>query len=259
MRLHILSDLHNEFARYSLPGDLDYDVLILAGDIDLEDAGVRWAVMSLKTPVVYIPGNHEYYSRTQNSIEAIDEKMERASSASDVHVLKPGVVEIGGWRFVGATLWTDFQLYGSSVLDIDRAMDCARNRMNDYRLIYLDGEEGSSRRFTPEDAVERFQAEKQFLVDELGRGDPSKTVVITHFSPSPLAVPDEFNGDELSPAFNSNLDDVIEASGVPLWVYGHSHRSMDFTIGQTRVLSNQRGYPREGRTGFNERLLVDVS
>ncbi len=258
MRLHILSDLHNEFARYSLPDDLEYDVLILAGDIDLEAAGVLWAKL-LKKPVVYIPGNHEYYSRTQNSIEAIDEKMERASSASDVHVLNPGVVEIGGWRFLGCTLWTDYELNSAHESDINWAKDCARNRMNDYRLIYLDDEYALPRRFTPEDAVERFRAEKQFLIDEVGRGDPAKTIVITHFSPTPMAVPDEFKGDELSPAFNSNLDNVIEASGVPLWVYGHSHRSMDLTIGQTRVLSNQRGYPREGKTGFNERLLVDVS
>lgn len=60
MRIHLLSDLHNEFSAFT-PEQLDCDVVILAGDIDLKARGVEWAKQSFSGPVLYVPGNHEFY------------------------------------------------------------------------------------------------------------------------------------------------------------------------------------------------------
>jgi len=61
MKLHILSDLHTEFADFS-PPETGADVVILAGDIGVGVGGVEWAARRFsKVPVVYVPGNHEFY------------------------------------------------------------------------------------------------------------------------------------------------------------------------------------------------------
>lgn len=59
MRVHLLSDLHNEFDPF-IPSAVDADVVILAGDINVKARGVRWAMQVFPCPVLYVPGNHEY-------------------------------------------------------------------------------------------------------------------------------------------------------------------------------------------------------
>jgi hypothetical protein len=45
-------------------------------------------------------------------------------------------------------------------------------------------------------------------------------------------------------AFNSlDMVEVIERHQPTLWVYGHTHECDDQTIGKTRIISNQLGYP----------------
>jgi hypothetical protein len=48
------------------------------------------------------------------------------------------------------------------------------------------------------------------------------------------------------------------AQGARLWVHGHTHQCVDYTLGSTRVLSNQRGYPREPDTGFRSDFVVEI-
>jgi len=61
MKIRILSDLHLEFQQWS-PPKADADVVVLAGDIDVGIRGVEWARRSFpSSPVVYVPGNHEFY------------------------------------------------------------------------------------------------------------------------------------------------------------------------------------------------------
>ncbi len=47
-------------------------------------------------------------------------------------------------------------------------------------------------------------------------------------------------------------------SGAGLWVHGHTHRSVDYQVGRTRVFANQRGYPGQAKTGFDERAVLVV-
>jgi Icc-related predicted phosphoesterase len=64
--------------------------------------------------------------------------------------------------------------------------------------------------------------------------------------------------DPLNPAFGSNLDRTINASGAVLWVHGHIHYATDYVIGRTRVVNNPRGYPNEPLTGFDPGLVIEV-
>ena len=54
------------------------------------------------------------------------------------------------------------------------------------------------------------------------------------------------------------MDSFVESSGVPLWIHGHTHHNVDYTVGRTRVFTNQRGYPEEPVAGFHPGLLLDL-
>src|SRR4051794_31624253 len=108
-RLHFLSDLHLEFAAFDMP-EVDADVLVLAGDIAPRMKGLQAALQwSERYPVVYVPGNHEYY---REAIPRQTHKLLDAAAGSRVHILDNRAVVLAGVRFLGCTLWTNFDLFG---------------------------------------------------------------------------------------------------------------------------------------------------
>ncbi|MFZ4685427.1 MAG: metallophosphoesterase [Hyphomonadaceae bacterium] len=115
MRLWILSDLHIESCRWKLPDPRpEYDVLIAAGDIFTPaSSGVDWLSRRARgKPVIYVPGNHEWYSPNHlNNVAQETERAELLAAERGIHWLNEGAVMIDGVRFLGATLWTDYRLY----------------------------------------------------------------------------------------------------------------------------------------------------
>jgi hypothetical protein len=83
-------------------------------------------------------------------------------------------------------------------------------------------------------------------------------VVITHHAPSEKSIPPFHLGRILNAAFASNLDWFVENSSVPLWIHGHTHYSVDYKIGRTRVFSNQRGYPHEVDPRFVPDAVIEI-
>lgn len=251
MRLLILSDLHREVwyrpqtwyegKRDPFPAfDLDRsrpDAVILAGDIDLGAQAIEWAQATFAgLPVLYVHGNHEAYG---NDLGQLQTDLAAAASASEnVYFLQRRVHVMGGVRFLGCTLWTDFNLYG-----IDRyasAVTVASRSMSDYRRIHVAGDE--SRMFTPDDSVRWHAEDVAWLETNLSMPFTGKTVVVTHMAPSMRSVPEQFRDSLISAAFASNLERLVER--VDLWVHGHSHTSADYWIGHARVVANPLGYPR---------------
>jgi predicted phosphodiesterase len=98
MRIRVYSDLHLEFGPFDPPSSADVDVVVLAGDIDVKGRGVAFAER-FPCPVVYVPGNHEYYG---GSIPRLTEKLKEAARGSHVHVLDGDSVVLGGTRVLGA-------------------------------------------------------------------------------------------------------------------------------------------------------------
>ncbi|MBI5388729.1 MAG: metallophosphoesterase, partial [Verrucomicrobia bacterium] len=84
------------------------------------------------------------------------------------------------------------------------------------------------------------------------------TIIVTHHAPSSQSLPARLRGQLLTAAFASNLDGLIEWSGVPLWIHGHTHHSTHYTIGQTHILANQRGYPKQLVPGFQPEMIVEL-
>lgn len=116
-------------------------------------------------------------------------------------------------------------------------MRLAGINLNDHRLIKCGG-----RRFTPDEALARHRIARSWLENELARGNGQPTVVVTHHAPVRAASAPEHEGSALEPAFVSDLEGVIGKYEPAAWVWGHTHHSVDFHIGETRCISAQRGY-----------------
>lgn len=262
MLLWIMSDLHLELTRnWHLPsGDArpKFDVLIVAGDlIPRMERGVKWLAERVPDcPVIYIAGNHEYYGQ---DIDIDVEKARAAAVGTNIHVLQNDAITIDSVTFLGATLWTDFDLFE----DPHYAMDVAGGVMNDYRKIRFCAYE---RRLRPAQTVLRHMESRDFIIRALRkpRKPAERRVVITHHGPHPEAVRRGCEHDIASAAYTSDLSAVINEGAPDLWVYGHTHESRDFNVGATRIVSNAKGYGpwHPGETwenpNFNPALTIEI-
>jgi predicted phosphodiesterase len=239
-----MSDLHLELTRgWDLPsGDARpaFDVLVVAGDlITRMERGVAWLKARVADrKVVYVGGNHEFYG---TDIDRTVEKARAAAAGSNIHILQNDTVTVDGVTFIGATLWTDFDLFG----DAEYAMMAAGESMNDYRKIRLRNYE---LRLRPKDTLKRHMESRDFIARELRKSKVGPRVVVTHMGPHPDAARRGFERDISSAAYTSDCSDLM-AMGVDLWIYGHTHETRDIAVGGTRLVTNQKGYgpwaPRE--------------
>lgn len=246
MRIHVLSDLHLEFAPFQPPAAAA-DVTVLAGDIDRGKRGLQWAHQAFgDRPVVYVAGNHEYYA---HALPKLTNEL-LAASEEPVHFLERTSAEIEGVWFFGCTLWTDFQLLGSPAL----ARDTAQLKMNDYRKIRVTPQ---YRKLRSRDTLALHYRSRAWLEAAIERGETHGAVIVTHHAPSARSLAPHPAPDWLQPAYASALDPLVEASGARLWVHGHTHWPVDYWIGKTRVISNPRGYADEPTSGFDPALVVE--
>ena len=222
--------------------------MILAGDIGVGLGGIEWAARGFpKVPVVYVPGNHEFYD---HDIGLTDEL--KAAAPANIHILNNDTLELKGIRFLGCTLWTDFNLHGEAEAWFARRR--AKRLIEDFASIQNGG-----RRFTPEYSVELHEASKAWLMGKLKDEFNGPTVVVTHHLPASTSVAKRYANDSLNPAFASRLEEVIEKYRPELWVHGHTHVPCDYDLFETRIICNPGGYPGENRrSGFREDLVVSV-
>jgi predicted phosphodiesterase len=248
MKLHILSDLHLEFGNF-VPPDTDADVVLLPGDIHLGTKGVEWAKATFQKPVVYVPGNHEFF---REHIDKLGPALAEAAKGSNVHVLQDAAVVLDGVRFIGGTLWTDFNYSGQQ----SRAAYAAKNSLADFRLIRT----GTNyRKLQPRDVMLKHSRTRQYIEEALRHPFCGNTVVLSHHAPGALSVADEFAEDELTSAYASRLESLFDPAAVALWCHGHTHHSVDYSHNGTRVICNPRGYaPNDLNTDFNPSLVLQL-
>ncbi|MGH8846691.1 MAG: metallophosphoesterase [Polaromonas sp.] len=248
MKLNILSDLHLSQGTLEIPRN-DADVVVLAGDIARPTEAVAWA-KGFGKPVLYVPGNHEFYG---GSLAGVTAELKQLCGGTCVHVLDEDELVIEGVRFLGATLWTDFLLFGDQEGRAAAVQEALRF-MRDFRAIHLDEAAGSL--FTPLDSASLFQRHAAWLARKLAEPHAGVTVVITHHAPSPRSIHPRFAGSLLNAGFVSNAERLIDGGRVQLWIHGHTHDSFDYTVNGTRVVCNPRGYARDG---VNENVLFDAN
>jgi len=245
MKIHVLSDVHLEFALLK-PPVTSADVVILAGDIGVGIEGIQWAKDSFDVPVIYVPGNHEYYD-PMLSISEHKELMLESAMGSNVSLLDNDVVVIDGVRFVGSTMWADLKRAPSALYR------CIDNIVVDYKT--------SGVHFSTDYAQSLFDNNKSWLKSELIKPFDGQTVVVTHHAPSSNSLHPQYFGNPWNPCFLSDLENLM-GENVDLWVHGHTHNNFDYVVKGTRVICNPRGYPHPlgnwENSGFDPQMIVRV-
>lgn len=238
MKLAILSDLHLSVAGMEVP-NTDADVVVLAGDVGRPQQAIDWA-KQFAQPVVFIPGNHEFYG---SSLTATVAALKHAAHDSNVHVLERDEVCIDGVRFLGCTLWSDFRLFISEE-ERSAAIAEACQSIRDFSRITQSDDSNSC--FSPAHSRQIFDQSVDWLAGKFSEQSSGDTVVVTHHAPSPGSINPKYAGSLLNACFVSNLNARITRWSPTLWIHGHTHDSCDYRLGNTRILCNPRGYACEG-------------
>jgi predicted phosphodiesterase len=244
MKLHVMSDLHVDFYQdhgmqfaETLDGSLA-EVLVIAGD--LSEYNDYWYKKFLGVccakykDVIMVPGNHEYYS---SDVQTVVKGLAWInSSLPNLHILSyDNHVTIGAQRFVGGTLWFPDQPDNWRY----------ENHIGDFH--YIQG-------FKPW----VYDEHTKFIAD-LNTNLSPDDVVITHHLPSHQCVNHKYKMSSINRFFVAEVSTLIVQRKPKIWIHGHTHEQVDMIIGQTRVLANPRGYPREKQDQeFNPKLVVEV-
>lgn len=214
----------------------DVDVLVVAGDVgDYGNfGGPLETLASLFSQVVYVHGNHECYdsslSHTKQTIAEISDRH------PNFHFLDNDLVEIGGHRILGTTLWfkphPHVPVHGGD--------------MNDFHCI-----EDLQRYITNENAKAT-----SFLAANVRPGD----IVVTHHAPSWRSEDPRWKSDPLSRLFYvCDLNELIMDRRPALWIHGHIHFSWDYALWATRVVCNPVGYLDDHpNTAFSPTKVIEV-
>ena len=248
MTIQIASDLHNEF------GQLDFkiakaDLIILAGDVNVGMKGLDWLLSkNIETPIIYILGNHEYYS---NAYPKLIGKLKTKAEGTNVRVMENEALTFNDVTFHCATLWTSFEIFGDPRI----AGYEAQQKMNDYKKIRVAPAYSKLRSL---DTHRIHHRTKLWLERSLDESKTLNNVVVTHHAPSTKSVPEHFRDDILSAAYASDLEPLILDKKPNLWIHGHIHQHSDYQIGDTRILCNPRGYPDEPQRGWKEKFTLEI-
>lgn len=243
MRIFLASDIHPEFAQdYRLPVG-DVDLVIINGDCGIGTdclSLANWYQLEAQVPVVIVAGNHEFYGG--DFVDTLKNIRQKAAEFAKVYFLENDAIVIDGVRFLGCTLWSNFQLYGKQ--NAPDYMANAKWAITDFRVI-----QHGDRRLSPYDIAARFEQSYSWLDQELAKPFDGETVVLTHFAPHRAAIHPRFTEhgtDPLTPYFSSDCSALMRKHQIKLWCYGHTHNSVDRLVEQgTRLVSNQSGYPNE--------------
>ncbi|NYT62425.1 metallophosphoesterase [Alcaligenaceae bacterium] len=254
VRLNILSDLHLSSQGLPIPQN-NADIVILAGDIARPKAALEWA-RGFDKPVLYIAGNHEFYGA---SLGATTQALREQAIGTCVHILDNNQLVLHGVRFLGSTLWSDFNLYGPGLVR-EQAITDALAFIRDFSRITTN--DLPPRTFAPSDMEALFNANRLWLQDQLAQPFDGPTVVITHHAPSPKSIHPRFEGSLINNCFVSNSEFLLGADRAVLWIHGHTHDSFDYLVNGTRVVCNPRGYAKDGineNAAFNPNLIIEVA
>ena len=262
-RLWVFSDLHQDLVENAwdpddhAPAD-GFDVAVVAGDVHMPLVrALGWLGERLPgVPVVYVPGNHDFWWDRGAERYTIYDQLERGrdrAATLGIHLLLDDLVVFGGTRFLGGTLWTDFRLGSFGLAHAFRSAQ-GRDGMVDYRRIRTGPR--SRNRIEPEEVLAMHLATYAFLDTALARPHTGPTVAVTHHAPHPDSLPSRHAN--LAWCDASNLTSLIEGHRPDLWVHGHVHRHADYLVGRTRIVCNARGHAGE-HTGFRADMTANVS
>ena len=282
MFIQLLSDLHLEsnphFSPMPAPGA---DVLVLAGDIgsyqngsqllalDVPDFGLaRFSPLPAErgganwpTPVLFVPGNHEYDGQ---DFDAAQVRLQAVCQRLGIVWLDRSVQVLQGVRFVGSTLWTDFDaLTTRQAASGDMTLgEQLKAREKAFRAANFYLKKNHATRGGEPMLAEALRAEsllhQAWLINALQEPFDGSTVVVTHFAPSLLSADPRYGLVPGTAGFCNSLDDWFPLAR--LWLHGHLHCPSDYVSRNCRVVANPLGYARKNeQVAFKPTGLIEVN
>jgi predicted phosphodiesterase len=225
-RALLFSDIHIFFPLlpFELPDPKLYDIALLAGDLSNGSKDLLLWIndkfKNLGKQLIIVYGNHDYYHQD------IDEMHEWALEKG-LKVLHSNVTyEVNGYTFVGGTGFTNFQLYSSDPIVVDKYKIQAQAGITDFKWIGYKG-----KAVTPNDYVTMFNQSWNYIQQFRHK---EKVVVMTHFPLSIECLDPHYDTDQfhnLNPYFINNVD----LSGFPIVIAGHTHTCVD------KIITNKDG------------------
>lgn len=263
INIQYVSDLHLEFDDLDIKNN-GADVLVLAGDICVIDYFLRGEnspyfsksqrflnfferINSEFDKTYYVLGNHEYYYGVYE--HCVDILREKLTTFQNIKILNGESEEYLGYNFVGGTLWTD---PGSEII-----RDHISRSLNDFKLIERRLKYNSWGRFT----VDFAALEHKKFLNSFETMMNDKTVLITHHAMSPQSIHEKYEGDIINHAYFTDLEEWLIKNKPLLHIHGHVHNSFGYFVGDTRVVTNPRGYVTYGskipeNTVFDESKII---
>jgi 3',5'-cyclic AMP phosphodiesterase CpdA len=282
MRALALSDLHVDRTRGDAPEvhPVDCDAVLFAGDLcDGAHLALPWLSERMAgLPIYAVLGNHDVWrdgSRPGYTIEEQYDRCRDVAAAHGITLLERDVAYSGDVRILGCTLWTDFEcrpetmsrkqamfLSQNGYLPGDGSYRGQRDRMNDYKFTHQIDPDGRRRRFTPSRSIEIHMQSRSWLEAQLATEHDGPTIVMTHHAPSPKSLTAGSHSHDW--CYASDCESLMTGAGAPeVWLHGHIHRSQDYVVGDTLLVSNPRGYPTKQfgvmeNPEWNPALVIDI-
>jgi Calcineurin-like phosphoesterase len=284
MNIQLLSDLHleanSDFAAIPAPGA---QVLVLAGDIgsyqtrrdgttmNEPDWGLRrfsplpqyagWPV-----PVLFVPGNHEYDAL---DLDEAHPRLRATCERLGIDWLERETRLLSGVRFVGTTLWSDYDALAhvppkpaqaprasrqgahsvfaaptAATLAADPLTHGLRQREKAFRAANFHLTKMASQRhgrLFDAEAMRNLALDCQrWLRHALEQPFDGRTVVVTHFAPTLHSADPRYGLSPGTAGFCNGLDELLPLAD--LWLHGHLHCPTDVQVGGCRIVANPLGY-----------------
>jgi predicted phosphodiesterase len=277
MRIQLLSDLHLELHPEFMPqAASNVDILVLAGDIGSYQVGsklveddfglARFSPLRTNSPwsrVLFTPGNHEFdgleFSDTYARLRELCRKL-------GIEWLEREIINIDRVRFVGTTLWSDFDAFAKSEKTLTKQMqqrEKAFRAANHYLSKNTTLGQGQP---LMADSIREMSLECQaWLGDALSTPFEGTTVAVTHFAPTLASADPRYGRQPGTAGFCNALDDLLPFAQI--WMHGHLHCANNYTVRgmldgrefACHVVANPMGYMRKGeQKAFIEGFVVDV-
>lgn len=251
LTFQIASDLHIECNTQNYLDPLSFitpvsDILILAGDI-----GSFYKLNQLKTflidlcihfkIVLYIPGNHEYYTQNCYKKERMDILFFNFKTIKDhidnLYILNRSSVQIEDVCIVGCTLWSEPKIeVPKFIVRIEEMNTENYHETHKDDLYYI-----------------------KTMIKYCKRKE-KKLLIVTHYPPTYSVITKlHKKKDKYISLYANNLDYLLNKNNLHTWIAGHIHTNFDLiTEGGVRLVSNQLGKPKDNIKDYNKKMTVII-
>jgi predicted phosphohydrolase len=249
MSFQIVSDLHIEHKNSEIPDPLDYitptaEILILAGDIGslykrYQLEGFLRLLCPLFKIVIYVPGNHEYYTNsfmdklTFYQLNDILNDIEK--NIANMYVLNRKSIIINNILLAGCTLWSNPTInIPKFIVKIHEMNTSFYKDLHVRDLKYIEN------------------------IISYSKKNNLKLLLVTHHCPTFSVVPKRKN-EKYKSLYATDLEYLLVKSNINTWICGHVHSNFDFiTKGGTRLIGNQKGKCHEKVENYSKTFTINL-